>query len=351
MGLLAAPPAQVIILSKYRPTELKILSGKCAVRGKRVDTVRVQSEDLRACRAGRCWTIASPSKLDCRRAAQLQVKGIKPRTYGRAFMVSAKSKRLRIIADIDEDRYVQGVLNSELSGAPESAKRAQAILARTYLRYAQQRPRHRDAPVCDLTHCQVLRSSPPLKLDEPRVLTHKDGSPSPVFFHSTCGGHTTDADKVWRGSGAALLGIRDVNPKTKEAWCAQSPHYRWITELSAKKMQAQLQSLVGHKLERASLVFKKQDTLGLQWRVGDRHRSQTISGRKVHRQLAKSLGWGVIKSSRFKAIRAGDNYRLHGEGLGHGVGLCQTGAMARSKAGQSAKQILKAYFPKLRLSR
>ncbi len=348
----APPPTEVIILSKYHPTALKIVDGRCLVRSRRVETIKVESGRLLTCRGTRCKTSPGPLKLRCKKPAQLQVEGIEPRTYGRRFKISLTSKQLRIIATLDEDHYVQGVVNSELSGAPQSAKKAQAVLARTYLRYAQLHPRHRDAPVCDLTHCQVFRNSGPLKLKEGRILTRANGSPTPVFFHSTCGGHTTAAADVWPGqsTGHDLVGIDDIDPNTDRDWCGRSRHYRWITEFSAKKMQVQLQKLVKRPLELSSLVFEKKDTLGLQWRVGDRHRTKTISGRKVHRQLARSLGWGAVKSSRFKAVRAGDTYRLHGEGLGHGVGLCQTGAMARSKAGHSAKQILKAYFPKLRLA-
>jgi stage II sporulation protein D len=36
---------------------------------------------------------------------------------------------------------------------------------------------------------------------------------------------------------------------------------------------------------------------------------------------------------------------LRGGGFGHGVGLCQTGALERARAGQGARQILEAYYP------
>ncbi len=34
-----------------------------------------------------------------------------------------------------------------------------------------------------------------------------------------------------------------------------------------------------------------------------------------------------------------------GGGNGHGVGLCQTGAIARARAGESFAEILEAYYP------
>ncbi|HEX2220870.1 MAG TPA: hypothetical protein VHG35_18885, partial [Gemmatimonadales bacterium] len=40
-----------------------------------------------------------------------------------------------------------------------------------------------------------------------------------------------------------------------------------------------------------------------------------------------------------------------GSGAGHGVGLCQWGAVGRSRAGQNFHRILAAYFPGATLER
>ena len=42
---------------------------------------------------------------------------------------------------------------------------------------------------------------------------------------------------------------------------------------------------------------------------------------------------------------------FRGAGWGHGLGLCQWGANGRAKAGQTAEQILKAYFPGAEITR
>jgi len=36
---------------------------------------------------------------------------------------------------------------------------------------------------------------------------------------------------------------------------------------------------------------------------------------------------------------------LHGMGYGHGVGMCQWGAIGRARAGQDFRTILQAYYP------
>jgi stage II sporulation protein D len=36
---------------------------------------------------------------------------------------------------------------------------------------------------------------------------------------------------------------------------------------------------------------------------------------------------------------------LHGMGYGHGVGMCQSGAIGRARAGQDYRTILRTYYP------
>jgi stage II sporulation protein D len=40
-----------------------------------------------------------------------------------------------------------------------------------------------------------------------------------------------------------------------------------------------------------------------------------------------------------------------GSGAGHAVGMCQWGALGRSRAGQTSRDILSAYFPGTEITR
>jgi stage II sporulation protein D len=42
---------------------------------------------------------------------------------------------------------------------------------------------------------------------------------------------------------------------------------------------------------------------------------------------------------------------IEGGGWGHGVGMCQVGAMGRARAGQSYRQILQAYYTDTQIER
>jgi hypothetical protein len=61
--------------------------------------------------------------------------------------------------------------------------------------------------------------------------------------------------------------------------------------------------------------------------------------------VGRTLGWSVLKSSRFEVTRAGSAYVFRGTGFGHGLGLCQAGAHVSASRGASYRQILSRYFP------
>jgi stage II sporulation protein D len=50
-------------------------------------------------------------------------------------------------------------------------------------------------------------------------------------------------------------------------------------------------------------------------------------------------------STRFTIDRTPNGFRLNGTGFGHGVGLCQVGAIARARRGDSVAAILGHYYP------
>lgn len=352
LALGAPPTVDVVVLSRHRPKVARVSGARCKVAGARIDEVRAVEAGLALCRGDECWPAPSGRvEITCSAPARLRTEAVSPRTYGRRFVVSASQDSLRIVARVSEDRYVDGVVASELAAAPEAAQRAQAILARSFVRSARLHPRHRDAPVCDLTHCQVFRAAADLGLEERRALETVDGRASPVFFHSTCGGHTVDAARVWPAAPAHLVGVSDVDPATGRAWCEAGAHARWVVEVPADRLAEALRPLTVRDLDPASLALRATAADGVRWHIEDRYGRAEVSGRALHRRLGRALGWSTVKSSRFEAVRAGRLFRLRGRGLGHGVGLCQVGAAARAEAGHSAEQILQAYFPKLRLNR
>lgn len=71
----------------------------------------------------------------------------------------------------------------------------------------------------------------------------------------------------------------------------------------------------------------------------------TLDGELTLRQLFSPS----LRSSAFYVMREGEKFVFHGAGWGHGVGMCQSGAVAQAIQGRTFDQILKHYYSKARL--
>ncbi len=351
----AAQTIDVVVLSRHAPQQIRIAEGACRHGRLLIEALERRGARVAACdRRGRC-KLSRRVKLECAAPGKLTFDrqgSAVTRAYGRAFTVSIRDKALRVLAHLPMDVYLAGVVDAEMAGGPEAARRAQIVVARTYALRALARPRHDDAHVCDLTHCQVFagQGRPATMALVRRTqgwLSDDRERPAEVFYHSTCGGRTLPAHSVWPGASTPdLVGVDDLRPDGR-AWCANSRHFRWFHDVTDERLARALRPAAGAELHAPSLWLRSDDE-GRTWTVGDRDGQFRVAGAQVHRTLGRALGWGTVKSSRFEALRTGRKFHLRGSGLGHRVGLCQTGAIARAKAGQSTEAILRAYFPRLR---
>jgi stage II sporulation protein D len=78
-------------------------------------------------------------------------------------------------------------------------------------------------------------------------------------------------------------------------------------------------------------------------------RSYTIKGDVLRTVINQKLGDRAVQSTKFAVARDGTRFLFEGSGFGHGVGLCQRGAMARIRRGDATGAILGTYYPGARL--
>lgn len=334
---LAAPSEVDVVVGANRPVTRAAVRG-CRDGDKPIDRVAIGTDGVRAC-AGSCRT-ARRIVLECDEAV-VDLDGTKKR-LGRRLVVTAEEGHLRIVATLPLETYVAGVVEAELGAAPDEARKAQAIVARTYARRAMRAPRHDDAHVCDLTHCQVFRPTTKTAPAPGRVLYAKEAL-AEVYFHGACGGRTLDAEDVWATASKAIVAVDDRRDDGGP-WCSEG-RIEWRHEIEAQTLTKLLVPIVGRTLDAATLVLR---TAGPgRVLVGDERAARAFSAHEVQLALARDRGWGSVESPRFQVTKRGPNVTIAGEGRGHLVGLCQAGAIARAKSGQSAEAILRAYFPKL----
>ncbi len=263
------------------------------------------------------------------------------RRYPGSLKVKAENGELVFVNKLDEDSYLSSVVGAEMvPRAGLEALKAQAVLCRTFTHTAS-RHQNDDWDFCDLTHCQSylgLESTTPLTIKavgETRglVLTY-DGNPCEIFYHSSCGGKTADARSIWPDERASYL------VSVNDDYCKNSPDLCWEYCVSADFVASALGLPHVSSIEIVSLA---PDSRVQQIRVRGSS-SMIFSGWDFRDLLAKSLGWGTLKSSWFDVKKDGEDFVFKGHGLGHGVGLCQWGAAAMAAHGKNYREILSYYY-------
>lgn len=212
--------------------------------------------------------------------------------------------------------------------------------------------------MCDTTHCQVyqpdrIRTSSFSKTAEAAVARTRGqvlriGSATiDALFHADCGGHTTTPAAAWRGTNHAYLPAReDVVPGlTHRTWTFDASEADWRTLLNGDP-RTSVGAIFRSMEVTATGPGNRVTSLRL---VGARER--VVTGDVFRTVVTAARGARALMSTRFTVHRTPAGFRLVGSGFGHGVGLCQVGAIARAKRGDSVAEILTHYFPGARLTR
>lgn len=301
------------------------------------------------------------------------------RVNGRDYRGTIEVRRvgagLQVVERVGIESYLAGVVSAELGDHPEGddqAAMAQAVVSRTYAVRNAGRWRAQGfdiaATVGDQRYDGVVGETPQawraVRATRGQILTW-EGRPIDAFFHSTCGGRTADASEVFSGGRRPYLrSIADVDGDGL-AYCRISPRYQWREEWSPEALVAALRRTLpaeaGVQPSEVTVVrgievsghTPSGRVARLTIRLGGR--TVMVSGAAVRRVLLPP-GQDILRSAAFTLQARMANGRVaglvaEGRGAGHGVGLCQWGAIGRARAGQHYPEILSAYFPGTRLTR
>jgi len=244
---------------------------------------------------------------------------------------------LRIINSLPLEEYLPGVVEAEGGMMqPIEFLKVQAILCRTYALGHLRRHEAEGFALCDKEHCQVYKGcssrnnevNKAVQLTEGLVITDEKPELITAAFHSNCGGQTCDSKDVWNAPAAGLKSITDT-------FCLSGKNARWTKEISKEKWMSYLSG----KFSASDTVAMRDIFSGM---LQERKPSVSLGNKKMYVKDVRA-DWN-LKSAFFTTQFLGNKVILSGRGFGHGIGLCQEGAIQMAKKGYSAFEIIHYYY-------
>lgn len=258
---------------------------------------------------------------------------IKPRTYDADLICTPSGKDIRLINRVPIEAYIAGVILSESgSRALTEYYKVQATISRTYALSSMNRHSQEGFHLCDQVHCQAYYGNARLKniidaVDASRndAIVDSNGKFITAAFHASCGGHTINSEDVW----ATALPYLRARPDT---FCLHHPTSHWRKTLSRKEFFDYLEKKFKYKPTAAELNNFSQSA----------RRTHLDANKKIPlRTMRTDL---ELRSTFFTIELTKDSVILTGKGHGHGVGLCQIGAMRMAELGFSYPEIIAFYY-------
>jgi stage II sporulation protein D len=267
----------------------------------------------------------------------------KPRFYEDNLYVTTELGDLKCLNEISLDNYIAGVVQAE-SGRRSFQEfyKVQAILARTFALSHLQKHATEGFNLCDHTHCQAYFGKT-TELDIMKAVTDTKGKVVvddnlnliDAAFHSNSGGQTANSEDVW---GSKLSYLRSVN----DTFSTKMPNAKWERKMAKEDWLSYLKLKHNYPIQDSNarwlaLTFK-QDS-----------RKPFLEANNVRVPLKNVRTDLQLKSTFFSVVAVGDTVIFKGKGFGHGVGMCQEGAMRMAKLGYKCPEVINFYYQKTQL--
>jgi stage II sporulation protein D len=294
------------------------------------------------------------------------------RAYRGELAVVATDTGLLVINRVPLEEYLRGVVPVEMGPRTErerAALEAQAVASRTFA--LRRRNASTAAGAYDLVATILAQAyggvssendlaSEAVAVTAGMILEY-EGRPIEAVYSSTCGGSTASASEVWRSSDVPYLrAVSDRIPGSDDYYCSSSPRFSWRRDFDVAALAATItKHLPGYAAVPAggigtvrAVAVEESTPSG---RVGQL--SVTTDAGVYHvrgndvRYVLRDANGGILPSTYFSlkgrrtAAGALSGVTVEGRGNGHGIGMCQWGAIGRARAGQGVRQILAVYYP------
>ncbi len=262
--------------------------------------------------------------------------------------ISARAGSLQAVARFPVEDYVASVLQGETAAdMPPEALKALAVAIRSYATHFRGRHESEGFDFCDTTHCQYLRTEVAARVraaveQTSGQLLWDRGTPLAAYYHKDCGGRTEAAGVAWPDQASAELSSQ------RDPYCIRTTA-QWRAELSRADIE---RALTGAGLTVppgwTRIAVSDRTPSGrahlLRFGSGSTQAGVPVSASSFRFALGRTLGWNMLKSDWYDVAGSGDRFVFSGRGVGHGVGLCQTGASEMAREGRTYREILAFYY-------
>ncbi len=248
---------------------------------------------------------------------------------------------LVLINTCDVEKYIAGVVKAEGgSGKNIEYFKSQAVITRTYMYRYLDKHKSDGYNLCDNTHCQAFNGTSSDSILNKAALETKglvildhDSLLIISAFHSNCGGETASSEDVWLSSQTYLR-------KVVDPYCINSKNAIWQKKFSVNEWMEFIRKSGYSGLTDDKPVFSfSQNSRMSDYQVG------TFKIPLTTIRADKNL-----RSTFFSVVTEGDSVILRGRGYGHGVGLCQEGAMVMASKGFNYMEIIDFYYSGVMIS-
>ena len=294
--------------------------------------------------------------------------GFNGRRWRGELLVSATDEGLVVVNRVRMDDYLRGVVPLEIgtsAAGDAAAVEAQAVTARSYAvtRLGEER---RAYDLTATTQDQVYGGANAETAVGNRSVdaTHGlvllfNGVVVNAPYHANCGGYTAGPQDSWSAAAEPYLQrVSDQIPGTNRFYCDQAPRFRWTRVIGGDELRQlvgrYVQNLPGGAGGVGAVTNVAVTSVTPGGRVGtlavDTDRGRwSLRGNQI-RSALRAPGGELLYSTYFSVDVASGRHgvetlTLRGGGNGHGVGMCQSGAIGRARAGQDFRTILRTYYP------
>jgi stage II sporulation protein D len=268
----------------------------------------------------------------------------KPRTYQNNLSFSIIDGGIKIINEVVLDNYISGVTEAE-AGSRSTVEfyKVQAILARTFALAHINRHITEGYNLCDQVHCQAYYGKPKdinifsaIEQTKGKVVVDDNLNLITAAFHSNSGGQTANSEDVW---GTKTSYLRSIN----DSFSVKMPNAKWERKMLTDDWLQYLKLKHNYPTE-----IETAKSIAVNFTQDKRKVFLECNTSKVPlKNVRQDL---QLKSTFFTISQLNkDSIIFIGRGYGHGLGMCQEGAMRMTKLGYKYMDVLNFYYKNIQL--